>query len=102
MSGIALARSTMRFGTRLGVAAVVLIALGPFINRNFGLGDNLSFLLLPEVWESAPAALLVSLTYLLLLVPCVLLSALLITASLVIRSADASGERAEAVEYAPK
>ncbi|MBD7996372.1 hypothetical protein H9639_13790 [Arthrobacter sp. Sa2CUA1] len=82
----------MRFGTRLGLAAVVLIALGPFINRNFGIGDSSNFLLLPEVWETAPAAVLVSLVYLLLLVPCVLLSATLITASLVIRSADVSEE----------
>ncbi|MBD8045380.1 hypothetical protein H9638_16350 [Arthrobacter sp. Sa2BUA2] len=82
----------MRFGTRLGLAAVVLIALGPFINRNFGVGDSSNFLLLPEVWATAPAAVLVSLVYLVLLVPCVLVSAALITASLVIRSAEVSEE----------
>lgn len=90
MSGTALARSTMRFGTRLGLAAVVLIALGPFINRNFGLGDSLSFVLRPGVWDSAPIAVLVSLTYLILLVACALLSVTLVTASLVIRSAEGS------------
>jgi SNF family Na+-dependent transporter len=90
MSGATLAKSTMRFGTRLGIAAIALIVLGPFINRNFGVGDSLSFMPLPEVWESAPIAVLVSLTYLILLIPCAVLSAMLITTSLVIRHAEAS------------
>jgi hypothetical protein len=92
MSGPALARSTMRFGTRLGIAAVVLIALGPFINRTFGMGDGLGFMPLSAAWESAPVAMLVSLIYLVLLAPCVLLSAALITTSLVIRHAEVSEE----------
>ncbi|MDK1327926.1 hypothetical protein [Arthrobacter sp. zg-Y1143] len=93
MSGTALARSTMRFGTRFGIAAVVLIVLGPFINRNFGVGDAAN-LLLPSIVESAPAAVLVSLMYLVLLGLCVLFGAALITASLVIRHAEMSDESA--------
>lgn len=89
MSGTALARSTMRFGTGLGIAAVILIVLGPFINRNFGVGDAMG-LLTPLVWEAAPAAVLISLVYLILLVLCLLLSAALLTTSLVIRHAAAS------------
>lgn len=89
MSGPAMARSTMRFGTGFGIVAAVLIVLGPFINRNFGVGDVLS-LLTPMVWDSAPAAVLVSLIYLVLLVPAMMLSALLITTSLVIRHAEAA------------
>ncbi|WP_312099810.1 hypothetical protein [Corynebacterium dentalis] len=81
----------MRFGTRIGIAGVVLIVLGPFINRNFGIGDYSSFVL-PTAWESAPAAVLVSLIYLILLVLCILLSAALITTSLVIRHADTGEE----------
>ncbi len=90
MSGPPLATTTMRFGNRLGMAVVVLIALGPFIIRNFGIGDSLRFMPLPEAWEAAPVALLASLTYLILLVPCVLLSAALITTSRVIRHAEVS------------
>ena len=88
MSGPALARSTMRFGTRFGLAAITLLVLGPFINRNFGIGDSSNFLQLPEMWESAPVAVLVSLAYLTVLVSCVLLSIALVTASLVIRHAE--------------
>lgn len=88
MSAPALASSTMRFGMRLGLTAVVLLALGPFINANFGIGDSAHFLQLP--WESAPVAVLVSLTHLTVLASCVLLSIALVTASLVIRHALAS------------
>ncbi|MCQ2000629.1 hypothetical protein [Arthrobacter zhaoxinii] len=90
MSGATLAKSTMRFGTTFGIAAVVLLGLGSFINRNFGVGDSLSGMPLLVVWETAPAAVLVSLIYLLLLVASVLLSAILITTSLVIRHSEAS------------
>ncbi|MCQ1951479.1 hypothetical protein NNX28_16275 [Arthrobacter sp. zg-Y859] len=90
----------MRFGTRLGLAAVVLIVLGSFINRNFGIGDSRSVGLIPMLWESAPAAVLISLVYLILLVLCVLLSALLITTSLVIRHAEASEEATTTTESA--
>jgi SNF family Na+-dependent transporter len=100
MSTAMLARTTMRFGTRLGITALVLIVLGPIINRNVGVGDSLSFMPLPAVWESAPVAVLVSLTYLMLLVLCVVLSAILITASLVVRHAEAS-EQATARENMP-
>ncbi|MCQ1950371.1 hypothetical protein NNX28_10550 [Arthrobacter sp. zg-Y859] len=89
MSGATLAKSAMRFGRWFGIAAVVLL-LGSFINRNFGIGDSLNYLHLPAVWEEAPAAVLVSLIYLLLLVTSLLLSAMLITASLVIRHSEAS------------
>lgn len=90
MSGPALASSTMRFGMRLGLAAIVLLALGPFINADFGIGDSANFLQLP--WASAPVAVLVSLAHLTVLASCVLLSIALITASLVIRHALASDE----------
>ncbi|RJT79162.1 hypothetical protein D6T63_11115 [Arthrobacter cheniae] len=90
MSGATLAKSTMKFGARLGIAAIVLIVLGPLINRNFGVGDSLGLMPLSAAWESAPVAVLVSLTYLILLVPCVVLSATLITTSLVIRHAEAA------------
>ncbi|MHA7278186.1 hypothetical protein ACX80H_00335 [Arthrobacter sp. MDT2-2] len=90
MSAATSAKSTMKFGTRFGIAAIALLVLGPFLNRNFGVGDSLSFMPLPDVWESAPIAALVSLTYLILLVPCAVLSAVLITTSLVIRQAEAS------------
>ncbi|MCC9204603.1 hypothetical protein [Arthrobacter sp. zg-Y769] len=92
MSGATLAKSAMRFGTRFGIAAVVLLVLGPFINRNFGIGDGLNYLHLPALWEEAPVAVLVSLIYLLLLVTSMLLSAMLITTSLVIRHSEASGQ----------
>ncbi|MDQ0735011.1 hypothetical protein [Arthrobacter agilis] len=92
MSGAALAKSAMKFGTRLGIIAIALLVLGPFINRNFGVGDSLSLMPLPEVWESAPAAVLVSLTYLIVLVPCMVLAAALITTSLVIRHAEANDQ----------
>ena len=92
MSGATLAKSTMKFGVRFGIAAVVLLVLGPIINANFGIGDSLNFAPLPAVWEAAPVAVMVSLTYLVLLVACVLLSAILITASLVIRHSEASEE----------
>ena len=85
MSAAALAKATMRFGAWFGIAAVVLLVLGPFLNGNFGVADSLSSMPLSAVWEVAPVAVLVSLTYLLLLVPSVLLSAMLITTSLVIR-----------------
>ena len=97
MSGTALARSTMRFGTGFGIAAVVLIVVGPFVNRNFGVGDAAN-LLLPSFAESAPAAVLVSLTYLVSLGLCVLFGAALITASLVIRHAETSDESASVEE----
>ena len=87
MSGPALASSAMKYGTRLGLAAAVLLVLGPFINRNFGIGDSSSIVLLPHIWEAAPIAVLVSLTYLAVLASCVLLSVALVTASLVIRHA---------------
>ncbi|VDR32255.1 Uncharacterised protein [Arthrobacter agilis] len=90
----------MKFGAGLGVAAIVLIVLGPFINRNFGLGDSLSFMPLFAAWESEPVAVLVSLIYVTLLVPCVLLSATLITASLVIRHAEASEQATTTEESA--
>ena len=92
MSGPALASSAMRFGTRFGLAAITLLVLGPFINRNFGIGDSSNIVLLPQMWESAPVAVLVSLIYLTFLVSCVLLSIALVTASLVIRHAEASEE----------
>jgi hypothetical protein len=92
MSGATLAKSAMKFGVRFGIAAVVLLILGPIINTNFGIGDSLDFAPLPAVWEAAPVAVMVTLTYLVLLVPCVLLSATLITASLVIRHTEASEE----------
>lgn len=92
MSGATLAKSAMTFGVRLGIAAVVLLILGPIINTNFGIGDSLHFAPLAAVWETAPVAVMVTLTYLVLLVPCVLLSATLITASLIIRHGGASEE----------
>ncbi|MCC3291341.1 MULTISPECIES: hypothetical protein [unclassified Arthrobacter] len=90
MSGATLARPTMRFGTRFGIAAVVLLVLGPFINRNFGIADSLNSMRLSAVWETVPVAVAVSLIYLLLLVTFVLLSAVLITISLVIRHSEAN------------
>ena len=95
MSGPALARSTMKFGIRLGIAAVVLIVLGPLINGNFGAGLDLAAPLLAP--GSAPSAVVVSLTYLVLVTLSLFLSAILITASLVIRSA-AAAERIDGVE----
>ena len=80
----------MRFGTRFGITAVLLLVLGPFINRNFGLGDGLSGMPLSAVWEAAPVAVVVSLTYVVLLAISVMLSAVLITTSLVIRHSEVS------------
>ena len=80
----------MRFGTWFGIAAVVLLVLGPFINRNFGLGDGFSDMPLSALWETAPVAVVVSLTYVVLLAISVILSAVLITTSLVIRRSAAS------------
>ena len=88
MSGPALASSAMRFGTRFGLAAITLLVLGPFINANFGIGDSSNVLQLPQMWEAAPVAVLVSLAYLTVLASCVLLSIALVTASLVIRHAE--------------
>ena len=79
----------MKSGVRFGIAAVVLLVLGPIITTNFGIGDSLISAPLSAVWEAAPAAVMVTLTYLALLVPCVLLSATLVTTSLVIRHAEA-------------
>ena len=80
----------MRFGTRFGIAAVLLLVLGPFINRNFGLGDGFRDMPLSALWETAPVAVVVSLAYVVLLAISVLLCAALITTSLVIRHSEAS------------
>lgn len=87
MSGPVRARSTMRFGVTLGVAAVVLFALSPFINGNFGVGDGITPM--GELWESAPVAVVVSMSYLILVVLCLLFSATLVAASLVMSHAEA-------------
>jgi hypothetical protein len=88
MSGATLAKSTMTFGVRFGVAAVALLVLGPLINTNFGVGNSLTFLSLPEIWDTAPVAVLVSLIYMALLVTSFLLSVILVTASLIIRHSE--------------
>ncbi|MDN4609593.1 hypothetical protein [Arthrobacter burdickii] len=92
MSGATLAKSTMTFGARFGVAAVALLVLGPLINTNFGVGNSLTFLSLPEIWDTAPAAVLVSLIYVVLLVTSFLLFVILVTASLIIRHSETSEE----------
>ena len=90
MSGAALARSAMRFGTRFAVASVVLLVLGPFIHRNFGVADSLGSMPLWAVWETAPVAVLVSLAYLVLLAASMFLAGMLVTVSLVIRHSEAA------------
>ncbi|MHA7218288.1 hypothetical protein ACX80L_05295 [Arthrobacter sp. MDT1-48-3] len=92
MSGATLAKSTMTFGARFGVAAVALLVLGPLINTNFGVGNSLTFLSLPEIWDTAPAAVLVSLIYVVLLFTSFLLSVVLVTTSLIIRHSETSEE----------
>lgn len=92
MSGATLAKSTMMFGVRFGIAAVALLVLGPLINTNFGVGNSLTFLSLPEIWDTAPAAVLVSLIYIVLLVTNFLLSVILVTVSLIIRHSE-TGEK---------
>lgn len=91
MSVPALARSAMRFGITLGVAAVVLIVLGPFIIGNFGDGSDPTTFLMS--WSSAPSAVVVSMTYLVLVTLSLFLSAILITASLVLRHALAAEQK---------
>ena len=87
----------MRFGAWFGIAAVVLLVVGPFLNRNFGVADSLSTMPLSAVWEVAPVAVLVSLTYLLLLVSAALLSAILITTSLVIRRSESEDQAGQSL-----
>lgn len=82
MSRGAPAKIALRRGTRFGVAAAVLLVLGPFINRNFGVADSLSSMPLSAVWETAPVAVLVTVAYLVLLLTSVLLCAVLVTVSL--------------------
>ena len=88
MTASAWAGSAMKCGARLGLAAAALLVLGPFINRNFGIGDSSNIVLLPHIWESAPIAVLVSLICLAVLASCVLLSVALVTAAGVIRHAE--------------
>lgn len=87
MTASAWAGSAMKYGTPLGLTAAALLVLGPFVNRNVGIGDSSNVVLLPHMWEAAPIAVLVSLTYLAVLASCVLLSVALVTASLAIRHA---------------
>lgn len=68
----------MTFGARFRVTAVALLVLGSLINTNFGVGNSLTFLSLPEIWDTAPAPVLISLIYMVLLVTSFLLPVLLL------------------------
>lgn len=78
-----LSSTTMRFGVILGITAVALVILGPFINGNFGVGD--SWASTPQPWVTAPVGATVSTAYSLLVQLCVPFSAALVGASLVMR-----------------
>ena len=83
MSERSLSSTTMRFGAILGITAVALVILGPFINGNFGVGD--SWASTPQPWVTAPVGAAVSTVYSLLVQLCVPFSAALVGASLVMR-----------------
>ena len=83
MSVRSLSSTTMRFGVILGITAVALVILGPFIIGNFGVGD--SWAATPQPWVTAPVGAAVSTVYSLLVQLCVPFSAALVGASLVMR-----------------
>ncbi|MCG2622998.1 hypothetical protein LVY72_13935 [Arthrobacter sp. I2-34] len=70
---------TMRAGAGLGAAAVLLVLLNPLIIGTFG---TTTFV------EHAPVAMVVTAVYLLATAACVIFSAVLVAASLIMRHAE--------------
>lgn len=70
---------TMRTGVGLGVIAALLVVLSPLIIGNFG---TTTFA------EGSPLAMVVTAIYLLVTAACVVFSAVLVAASLIMRHAE--------------
>jgi hypothetical protein len=75
-----LSTMTMRAGVGLGVAAVLLVILNRLVIGNFGTDTFV---------EDAPVAMVVTAIYLLAIAACVIFSAVLVAASLIMRHAEA-------------
>lgn len=73
----------MRTGSGLAVIAVLLVAVGPFIIANFGT---------VTLQGAAPVAILVTTFYMLTPAVCIIFSAALIAASLIMRHAESLRE----------
>ena len=75
-----LSRITMHAGVAMAVAAALLLLMSPFIINNFG-----TVILVGD----APVAVLVTMSCLLAPVVCIVFSAVLVAASLIMRHAEA-------------
>ena len=80
--------TTMRFGVVLGIVGAALTILGPFIIRNFGMGDPWAST--AQLWGIAPVGMAVTTVYSLLVQLCVPFSAALVGAALVMRHNERS------------
>ena len=85
MEASRLSTMTMRAGVGLGVIAVLLILLNRVIIGNFGT---------TRFVEDAPMAMVVTAIYLLATAACVIFSAVLVAASLIMRHAELLKSRA--------
>ena len=83
MEASKLSTMTLRAGIGLGVIAVLLVVLAPLIIDNFG----------TTFVEDAPVAMVVTAIYLLITASCVLFSAVLVAASLIMRHAESLKSR---------